>query len=210
MNVTRRIKTRHDRCLPAAQPFSAMVGEAATDWPAGLFRVRGLSNATELELLVDVRSHPYAHARGPDRHRHRAGDALHSPCRSRLQVNRDHHARRQLRLAAALPARQRRGDVLPCCLHSHVPQPLLRIIQGAVRAGLDPGRHHLSANGGRGLHGLRAGLGPDELLGRDRHNKSVFGHSRRRRHHRHLAVGGYAVGNPTLNRFSRFTTCCRF
>jgi hypothetical protein len=59
----------------------------------------------------------------------------------------------------------------------------------AVRVGMDLGRHHLSADGGRGLHGVRAGVGPDELLGRDRHNKSVFGHSRRRRHHRHLAVG---------------------
>jgi ubiquinol-cytochrome c reductase cytochrome b/c1 subunit len=52
-----------------------------------------------------------------------------------------------------------------------------------------------------GLHGLRAALGPDELLGRHRHHQPV------------LAIpgvgdsivtwlwGGFAVGNPTLNRF---------
>src|SRR5262249_22581499 len=79
-DVTRTIKTQHDRCLPAPPPFSAMVREAAADWPADLFRIRGLPDATELELLVDFRSHPFAHARGPDRHRHRAGNALHPPC----------------------------------------------------------------------------------------------------------------------------------
>ena len=47
-----------------------------------------------------------------DHHRHRAGDALHAACRLRLQFGRRHHARRELRLAAALYARQRRVDVL--------------------------------------------------------------------------------------------------
>ena len=39
--------------------------------------VRRLSDAAEPELLVDLRRHPHLHAGGADRHRHRAGDALH-------------------------------------------------------------------------------------------------------------------------------------
>ena len=34
---------------------------------------------------------------------------------------------------------------------------------------------------GHGLHGLRAAVGPDELLGRHRHHQPVLGHSLRRR-----------------------------
>ena len=50
---------------------------------------------------------------------------------------RKHHARRQLRLADALHARQRRLDVLPRRLYPHVPRPLLRLLQGAARDDLD-------------------------------------------------------------------------
>ena len=61
------------------------------------------------------------------------------------------------------------------------------------------GVHHLPADDGDRLHGLRAALGPDELLGRDRHHQPVLGA---------FPVvgepiatwlwGGFAVGNPTL------------
>ena len=40
------------------------------------------------------------------------------------------------------------------------------------------GVHHLSADDGDGLHGLRAAVGPDELLGRDRHHQPVLAPSR--------------------------------
>ena len=73
-------------------------------------------------------------------------------------------------------------DVLPRRLHPHVPRPLLRLLQGAARGAVDPRRHHLSADDGDRLHGLRAALGPDELLGGDRHHQPVLRHPGRRRH----------------------------
>ena len=166
-----------------------MVRETAADWRPDLFLLRRLPDAAQPELLVDLRRHPVLHARRADHHRHRAGDALHAAGRHGLQLGRRHHARRQLRLAVALRARQRRLDVLPGGLHPHVPRHVLRLLQGAARSAVDPRRHPLPADDGDRLHGLRAGLGPDELLGGDRHHQPVLGHSRRRRHHRHLAVG---------------------
>ena len=80
------------------------------------------------------------HARRADHHRRRAGDALHAACRYRLQFRRADHARRELRLAVALPARQRRLDVLPRRLHPHVPRHVLRLLQGAARGAVDPRR----------------------------------------------------------------------
>ena len=80
-------------------------------------------------------------------------------------------------------------DVLPRRLHPHVPRHLLRVLQGAARSAVDPRRHHLPADDGDRLHGLRAGLGPDELLGGDRDHQPVLRHSRGRRYDRHLAVG---------------------
>ena len=107
----------------------------------------------------------------------------------RLQLRRAHHARRELWLADPLPARQRRVDVLHRRLHPHLPRPLLRLLQGAARDPLDPRRDHLPADDGDGLHGLRAAVGPDELLGRHRHHQPVLGHSAGRRDDRDLAVG---------------------
>ena len=64
------------------------------------------------------------------------------------------------------------------------------------------GVHHLPADDGDRLHGLRAALGPDELLGRHRHHQPVLGHPAGRRHRSSRWLwGGFAVGNPTLNRF---------
>ena len=55
---------------------------------------------------------------------------------------------------------------------------LLRLLQGAARDPLDPRRHHLPPDDGDRLHGLRAALGPDELLGRHRHHQPVLGDPR--------------------------------
>ena len=166
-----------------------MDGAAAADRRPRLFVVRRLSDAAQPELLVDVRRHPHLHARRADRHRHRAGDALHAACRHGVQFRRKHHARRELRLAAALRARQRRLDVLPRRLHPHVPRHVLRLLQGAARGAVDPRRDPAAAHDHDRLHGLRAAVGPDELLGRDRHHQPVLGHPDRRRIDRHLAVG---------------------
>src|ERR1700676_4893737 len=57
--------------------------------------------------------------------------------------------------------------------------------RGAVDSRGDPAPPH---DHGR-LHGLRAGMGPDELLGGDRHHQPVLGHPGRRRIDRQLAVG---------------------
>ena len=86
-------------------------------------------------------------------------------------VGRKDHARREFGLAAALPAFQRRVVLLHRGLHPHFPRPVLRLLQGAARAALDSRLHHLPADDGDGLHGLCAALGPDELLGRDRHHR---------------------------------------
>ena len=45
------------------------------------FLVRGLSDAAQPELLVDLRRHPFDDAGGADRHRRDPGDALHAACR---------------------------------------------------------------------------------------------------------------------------------
>ena len=102
---------------------------------------------------------------------------------------RAHHARRELRLAPALPARQRRLDVLRRRLHPHLPQPLLRLLQGAARDPLHPRRHHLLPDDGDRLPRLHAALGPDELLGRDRHHQHPGRDPGRRRHHPEPALG---------------------
>ena len=173
-----------------------MVREAAADFRLDAFLFHRLSDAAQSELLVDLRRHPLDDARGADRHRHRAGDALHPACRHGLRLGRDHHARRELRLAAALRARQRRLDVLPRRLHPHVPRHVLRLLQGAARGTVDPRRHPAPADDRHRLHGLRAGLGADELLGGDRDHQPVLRHSRGRQRHRDLAVGRLCGRQP--------------
>ena len=169
-----------------------------------------LSDAAQPQLLVDLRRHSQLHARRADPHRHRAGDALHAACRHGVQFGRAHHARRQLRLAAALRARQRRVDVLPRRLYPYVPRHVLRLLQGAARGAVDPRRHHLSADDGDRLHGLRAAVGPDELLGRDRHHQPVLGHPGGRRSDRDLAVGRLLrSATRRCSASSRCITCCR-
>src|SRR5580693_3275191 len=166
-----------------------MDGAAAADREPRLLLLRRLSDPAQPELLVDVRRHSDLHARRADRHRRRAGDALHAACRLRLQLRRIDHARRQLRLAVALPACQWRGVLLRRRLRPHRTWHVLRLLQGAARGLVDPRRHSVPVDGGHRLHGLRAALGPDECLGRHRHHQPVLGAARRRRADRHLAVG---------------------
>ncbi len=129
------------------------------------------------------------HAGGDDRHRHHARDAVHAAHHVRLRFRRAHHARRELRLAAALHPHERRVDVLHRRVHPHLPRPLLRIVQVAARDLVVAGHHHSAADDGDRVHGLRAALGPDELLGCDRHHQPVFGAAAGRQEHRDLAVG---------------------
>ena len=80
----------------------------------------------------------------------------------------------------------------------------------AARGALDPRRHHLSADDGDRLPRLHAALGPDELLGRDRHHQLLLGDPAGRRDRRDLAVG--RLSRSAIRRCSassRCTTCCR-
>ena len=166
-----------------------MDGAPPADRRAGAFLLRRLSDAAQPQLLVDVRRHPVVPARRPDRHRHHPGDALHAARRHGVQFRRAHHARRELRLAAALPAFQRRLDVLRRGLHPHGARHVLRLLQGAARGALDPRRHPLPADDGDRLPRLHAALGPDELLGRHRHHQLLLGDPAGRRIGGDLAVG---------------------
>ncbi len=51
---------------------------------------------------------------------------------------------------------------------------LFRLLQVAARGAVDDRCSDLPLHDGDGLHGLLAGLGPDELLGRDRHHQPVL------------------------------------
>ena len=121
--------------------------------------------------------------------------------RARFRFGRKDHARREFRLAAALYARQRRVVLLHRRLHPHLPRPLLRLLQGAARAALDPRLHHLPPDDGDRLHGLRAALGPDVRLGRHRHHRLLHAIPLVGDWIQQLLLGGFAVDNPTLNRF---------
>src|ERR1700744_4425250 len=82
--------SHHERTLrlPAEPPGLAMARTAIADsWPHA-FLVRGLSDAAQPELLVDLRRHPLVHAGHPDPDRRDPSDALHAELRSRLQVGR--------------------------------------------------------------------------------------------------------------------------
>ena len=98
-------------------------------------------------------------------------------------------------------ALQRRLVLFRRRLCPHRSRHVLRLLQGSARSAVDPRRHPVPADGGHRLHGLRAALGPDELLGRDRHHQSVFRDPRVGDPIVTWLWGGYAVGNPTLNRF---------
>ncbi len=131
-------------------------------------------------------------------------------CDAGLQLRRAHHARRELRLADPLSARQRRLDVLPRRLHPHLPRHLLRLLQGAARGAVAARRHHLPPDDGHRLHGLRAALGPDELLGRDGDHQPLLGASRWSATPSSPGCG--AASRSTIRRStasSRCTTCCR-
>ena len=192
--MAQRSQARRRHALRAAglrdeESGAALAGGAAADHQLRLCGRSLLPDAAQPQLLVDLRRHPHLHADGADRDRGDPGHALHAPGRHGLQFRRAHHARRELRLAAALPALQRRLDVLPRRLHPHVPRHVLRLLQVAARGAVDPRRAHLPLDDGDRLHGLRAALGPDELLGRDRHHQPVLGDPDRRRPDRDLAVG---------------------
>jgi hypothetical protein len=63
------------------------------------------------------------------------------------------------------------------------------------------GVHHLPPDDGDGVHGLRAALGPDELLGRDRDHQHLWRHSGGRRADPAAAARRLRGRQPTLNRF---------
>ena len=151
---------------------------------------RHLPDAAEFQLLLELRRDRHGDAGDDDRHRHRAGDAT-TRRTSTMAFDSVERIMRDVtsRLADALHAHERRVVLLHRRLHPHLPRPVLRLLQGAARAAVDPGRRHPAADDGDGLHGLRAAVGPDELLGRHRHHQPVLGHPGGRRIDRDLAVG---------------------
>ena len=170
-------------------PAHALAGRAAAASAPRLWRGRRrLSGAAQPQLLVEFRRSRRAVPDDPDRHRHRAGDALLRERRRRVQFGRAHHARRQCRLAAPLRPHERRQLLLHRHLHPHLPRALLRLVQGAARAGVDARPRHLPADDGDRVHGLRAALGPDELLGRAGHHRLLLGLPAGRRADPHLAA----------------------
>src|SRR3546814_19818201 len=68
--------------------------------------------------------------------------------------------------ATLFRSHERRLVLLHRRLHPYFPRPRLRLLQGAARAAVDAGRGDSAADDGDRLHGLRAAVGPDELLGR--------------------------------------------
>ena len=127
-----------------------------------------------------------------------------------FNLRRIDHARRQLRLAVALPARQRRVVLLRRRLRPHRARHVLRLLQGAARGAVDPRRHPVPADGGDRLHGLRAALGPDELLGRHRHHQPVLGACPASASRSSPGCGAAlrsAIRRSTAS--IRCTTCCR-
>ena len=134
-----RPSDRGDRHERTSQPptsrrarFAQVVREPAADRRPRALVLRRLPGPAQPELFLDLR-------RDPDRSCSSSQIvtgiflAMHyTPnADAGLQLRRAHHARRELRLAAALPARQRRLDVLRRGLHPHLPRPLLRLVQGA-------------------------------------------------------------------------------
>ncbi len=152
-------------------------------------RASRLSDPAQPELLVEFRFARRDHAGGDDRHRHLPCDAIYAERAARLRLGRAHHARRQLRLADALRPRQRRVDVLCDRLHPYFPRALLRLLQGTARIAVDPWRDHPDIDDSDCVHGIRAAVGADELLGRHRDHQFVFGDPARRPQHRHVPVG---------------------
>ncbi len=94
------------------------------------------------------------------------------------------------RLADPLHAQHRRLAVLRRRLPAHVPRPDVRLVPEAARTGVDPRHADLPGADGRSLHGLRAAVGPDVVLGRqgdhlavrcdpgDRHRPDRMDHGR--------------------------------
>ncbi len=172
----------HKMSFPWAQEYRtqerlhALARPAAAAAAPRLRRDRArLSGAAQPELFLELRSPRRDGAGHPDRHRNHPRHALRALRPGRLPVGRAHHARRQPGLAAALPARQRRQLLLHRHLHPHLPRPLLRLLQGAARAGLDARPRHPAPDDGDRLHGLRPALGADELLGVEGDHRPVRG-----------------------------------
>src|SRR5262249_11301653 len=83
-------------------------------------------------------------------------------------------------MADPLSAHHRRLDVLRPGLSSYVPRPLLRVLQSAARAVVDSRGGYPRGHDGHGVLRLYPALGPDELLGRNRHHKFALSYPRDR------------------------------
>jgi quinol-cytochrome oxidoreductase complex cytochrome b subunit len=155
------------------------------------------------ELCLDLRRHPVG-----DAGRRRSSPASCWRCTTRpnathgLQFRREDHARREFGWLLRY-LHSNGASMFFIAVYIHIfrglyygsykaPRELLWIL----------GVHHLPADDGDRLHGLRAALGPDVLLGRHRHHRLLRRlPAGRRTGSSSFLLGGFAVDNPTLNRF---------
>src|SRR3569833_4132057 len=100
---------------------------------------------------------------------------------SRLRLGAAHHARRQLRLAAALSAFHRRLGIFHRDLYPHGAHALLRFLSRAARTHVVERADSADPADGQRLHGLSAAVGTDVVLGRAGHHQSVRRHAADRR-----------------------------
>ena len=168
-----------------------------------LRQLRRLPDAAEPELLVDLRRHPGPLPGHPDRHRHRPGDALRAARRpwpsTRVErIMRDVNYGWLIRYIHANGA-----SMFFIAVYIHM-------FRGLYYGSYKAPREVLWILGcviyllmmATGLPGLRAALGPDVLLGRGGDHQPVSAPSRSSASRSLTWLwGGFAVDNPTLNRF---------
>ena len=136
-------------------------------------------HAQEPELDVDLGNRSDLLSRPPDRHRHRPGHALHATRGHGVRFSRAHHAERQFRMGIPVYPRQWSLAFLYRRLRPHLSGSLLRFLQGSAGDNLDYRHADLSRDDGDGVHGIRAAMGTDVVLGRDRDHGTLWRHSGR-------------------------------
>ena len=192
-----------------------VVGRAAADHAPDARAVRRLPDAAQSQLSLDVRRHPDVLPRRADRDRRRARHAL--------------PAERGRRPSTRSSTSAATSTTAGCCATSTPSAPRCSsspsTSTSSAASTTAPTRRRARCSGssaclifarhdGDGLHGLRAALGPDELLGRHRHHQPVLvverDHPGSRHDDRRVAVGRlFGVRRRRSTASSRFTTCCR-
>lgn len=99
-----------------------------------------------------------------------------------------HYERCQLRLTNKVYSRQRRVIFLYLRLRSRVQRTILQFICQTTRAAMKSRCCDINRYDSYSVFGLRPTLRTNELLSRNRHYKSIFGHSNHRRIYSYMAL----------------------